>query len=114
MSAVPHWTTVEQMTFELDSIADIKSAELAMKTKNLTLGFDSTTQEGTHIAIIHLITETECDIIAINELPGGTAHDYIGKITLSLDNMADVYANVNHENYQYRQGAGPSCSSKDL
>ncbi len=33
-SSVPHRTTVEQMARELDSIADVKSADLAMETKN--------------------------------------------------------------------------------
>ena len=56
------------MARELASIADLKSAELAMETKHLTLGFDATTQEGVHINNIYLTTETDCDVIAVDEL----------------------------------------------
>ena len=43
LSAVPQRTTVEQMARELDVIADLKAAEVAMKTPDLTIGFDATT-----------------------------------------------------------------------
>ena len=55
LSAVPHRTSVENMARELDVIADLKTAEMAMKTQDLTLGFDATTQEGTHINSIAYI-----------------------------------------------------------
>ena len=87
---MPSRTTVEQMARELDSIADLKTAELIMKSKNVTLGFDATTQEGCHINSIHLTTEKTCDVIAVDELAGGTAIDYHDHITSSVDNLADV------------------------
>ena len=101
LSKVPQRTTVEQMTRELDSIADLKTAELAMKTNNLTIGFDATTQEGAHINCIHLNTETESEIVDIHELSGGTADDYHEHITSSIDTLAHVYADFHHENFQY-------------
>ena len=71
LSAVPQRFAVEQMARELDIIADLKVAEMTMKTENLTLGFDATTQEGTHINSIHVTTKTDCEVVAIDELPGG-------------------------------------------
>ena len=75
-STLPHRTTVEQMTSELDIIVDIKTAELAMKISDLTVGFHATTLEGVHINSIHLTTKEECEVIAIDELAGGIADDY--------------------------------------
>jgi len=65
--STPHMNTVEQMARELASIADLKSAELATKTKHITLGFDANTQEGVRINSIHLTTETDCNVIAADE-----------------------------------------------
>ncbi|KAK6174995.1 hypothetical protein SNE40_013538 [Patella caerulea] len=59
--SVPHRSSVEQMARELNSIADLKTAELAMRTKDLTLGFDATTQEGVHINSVHLTTKNDCE-----------------------------------------------------
>ncbi|XP_050404243.1 uncharacterized protein LOC126820380 [Patella vulgata] len=101
LTSVPHRTTVEQMARELDTIADLKSAELAMKSKNLTLGFDATTQEGVHVNSIHLTTKSDCDLVAVDELPGGTANDYHGHITNTIDYLADVYSDFHEEEYQY-------------
>lgn len=101
LSSVPHRTTVEQMARELSSIADLKSAKLAMRTKNLTVGFDATTQEGVHINSIHLTTEAECDVIAVDELAGGTADDYCNHITMSVDHLADVYADYHKDDFQF-------------
>ncbi|XP_014674001.1 PREDICTED: uncharacterized protein LOC106814216 [Priapulus caudatus] len=101
LTSVPHRTTVEQMARELDCIADLKSAELAMKTKDLTLGFDATTQEGVHINSIHFNTISECDLVAVDELPGGTAEDYHGHITASVDHLADTHSDYHQEEYQH-------------
>ena len=49
LSSVPQRTTVKEMMRELSPIADLKCAETAMNTKNLTLGIDATMQEGSHI-----------------------------------------------------------------
>ena len=42
-------TTAEMMARELGVVMDLQAAELLMTNTNLTLGFDSTTQEGVHI-----------------------------------------------------------------
>ena len=54
---IPHRTTVEQMTRELGIIADLQTSEMATMMADLTLGFDATTHEGTHINSIHFTTK---------------------------------------------------------
>ena len=60
IKTVPCRTTVEQMVRELGVITDPQTAEIAISEKNLTLGFDGTTQEGVHASCIHLTTKTRC------------------------------------------------------
>ncbi|KAK6167398.1 hypothetical protein SNE40_021434 [Patella caerulea] len=76
LSDIPNRTTVDQMARELGIIADLQSSEVAKKTKNITLGFDATTQEGIHINSINITTKGETHVIAVDELPGGTTDDY--------------------------------------
>ena len=70
LQSVPHRTTVEQMARALAAIGDLKCSEMAMKTKDITLGFDATTQERVHINSVHLTTVDDCEVVAIDELPG--------------------------------------------
>lgn len=98
---VPHRTTVEQMTRELGIISDLQTAELCVKTCNLTLGFDATTQEGVHINSIHLTTKTDCHVIAVDQLAGGTAEDYHSHVCNSIDQLASVYSDFHDEDYQH-------------
>ncbi|XP_065662531.1 uncharacterized protein LOC136085171 [Hydra vulgaris] len=91
-SQIPHRTTVEQMMRELGVLSDLQAAEIAFTTKDLTLGFDATTQEGVHINAVHLTTESVCMVVAIDQLPGGTAYDYQSHITKSIDNLAKLYS----------------------
>nr|XP_012563393.1 unnamed protein product [Hydra vulgaris] len=91
-SQIPHRTTVEQMMRELGVLSDLQTAEIAFTTKDLTLGFDATTQEGVHVNAVHLTTESVCMVVAIDQLPGGTAYDYQSHITKSVDNLAKLYS----------------------
>ena len=43
LTSVPHRSSVEQMARELNVIADLKSADLLMKSQDITLAFDATT-----------------------------------------------------------------------
>ena len=92
LTDVPHRSTVESMTRELGSISDLQAAEAIMGNKNITLGFDATTQEGQHVNSIHVTTEHSCYAVAVDELPGGTAQDYSAHICDSIDNLASVHA----------------------
>ncbi|XP_065639595.1 uncharacterized protein LOC124816065 [Hydra vulgaris] len=44
-----------------------------MSNSYLTLGFDATTQEGVHINTVHLTYKNNCQVIALDQLPVGTA-----------------------------------------
>ena len=95
LSDIPHRTTVEKMTQKLGSIADLQTAEAIQANENSTLGFDATTQEGDNVT-----TRTNCLVVAINELPGGTAEDYSSHIIDSIDNVANVCAYFTGEEQQ--------------
>ena len=101
MSRVPNRTTCENMARELDVIADLKAAEMVMKTPDLTIGFDATTQEGVHINSIHVTSKNECEVIDISELPGGTSDDYSEHICSSIDSLADTYSSFHKEDFQF-------------
>ena len=101
LSALPHRTTVEQMARELDVIADLKAAELAMKISDLTVRFGATTQEGVHTNSIHLTTKEECEVIAIDELAGGTADDYCEHVCGAVDHLAATYAAFHEEDFPF-------------
>ena len=80
LQSVPQRSTVELMAREPGAVAELQAAETLLETKDATIGFDATTQEGTHINSIHFTTSKECVAAAIDELPGGTADDYAGHI----------------------------------
>lgn len=100
LNEIPSRTTVEMMTQELGVIADLETAEVTMASSNLTLGFDATTQEGIHINGIHLTTKDACKVVAVDELPGGTALDYHKHVTDSVNMLAAVYSDFHKEDYQ--------------
>ena len=88
---VPHRTTVELMARELGIISDFQAAELLLKNEDVTLGFDATTQEGVHINSVHITTKEISHVLAIDQLPGGTAEDYELHINETIDSLTDVY-----------------------
>ena len=98
-SDIPHRTTVEQMMRELGVISDLQTAEIALSTKDLTLGFDATTQEGIHVNAVHITTQTKCMVVAIDQLAGSTANDYQSHITQSIDHLAKLYSDFYLQKY---------------
>ena len=89
-SDVPQRSTIEMMCRELGAIADFQAAEYMLQQKNMTVGFDATTQEGVHINSVHVTSPDECHIIAVDPLAGGKAEDYEVHINQSIDNLAEV------------------------
>ena len=73
------------MARELDVVASVQTAEATLTNEHVTLGFDATTQEGVHINSIHVTTRADCYVIAVDELPGGTALDS------SSHNLSRIY-----------------------
>lgn len=91
LSDVPKRATVEAMTRELGAISDLQTAEALLTNTHCTLGFDATTQEGIHLNSIHFTTKENCYVVAVDELPGGSAEDYQIHICDSISNLANVY-----------------------
>ena len=85
---------VEMMTRELGLVSDFQSAEILMAKDNLTLGFDATTQEGVHVNSLHVTSQEGCQVIDIDQLPGGIAEDYE-----SIYRVADVYCAFHNTNF---------------
>ena len=90
---IPHRCTIEQMARELGCIAELQAAEWAMNNSHLTLGFDATTQEGVYINTVHQTSKDNCQFIALDQLPGGTAVDYENHICGAVDYLAFIYSN---------------------
>ena len=88
------------MTRELGAISDLQAAEIALETPNLTLGFDATTQVGVHVNCIYFTTSTFCQVIAIDQLAGGTAADYAQHVLKSVDHLSEVYSDFHHTDFQ--------------
>ena len=88
------------MIRELGVITDLQTAEIAISEKNLTLLFDGTTQEGVHASCIHLTTKTGCQVVALDELSGGTSEDFEQHICQSVDNLAKTYVSFHLTDFQ--------------
>ncbi|XP_041459631.1 uncharacterized protein LOC121411152 [Lytechinus variegatus] len=97
LESVPQRSTVELMARELGAIAELQTAEMIMDTNNLTMGFDATTQEETHINSIHFTSKDKCLAAAVDVLAGGTAEDYATHICSTVDNLADTYCYFNND-----------------
>lgn len=96
---IPHRNTVEEMARELGIVCELQAAEIASSTPNLTLGFDATTQEDVHVNAIHLTTKEQCIVVAVDELPGGTADDYARHITESVDHLAFLHSDLHKQDF---------------
>ena len=77
LDSAPHCTTVEMMARELRVVAVLQAAELLMTNMNVTLGLDSTTQEGMHINSVHInsvhINSVHINSVLINPFHSGYA-----------------------------------------
>ena len=99
LQEIPHRSSVENMIRELGAIAELQTAEAILQNPNTTLGFDATTQEGTHINSVHFTTVKECFAAAIDELPGGMAEDYSGHICDTINNLASTHSYFHDGDY---------------
>jgi hypothetical protein len=59
--------------------------------------FDATTQEGVHVNSVHITTITDTCVVAIDQLPGGTADDYRSHINKSIGELASSYCSFHNE-----------------
>ncbi|KAK2170436.1 hypothetical protein LSH36_3g30075 [Paralvinella palmiformis] len=65
---------------------------MVMTNTDLMLGFDATTQEGVHINSVHITSKYGCNVIAVDQLAGGTAEDYMHHIDDTVKRLAEVYS----------------------
>ncbi|XP_033122099.1 uncharacterized protein LOC117121105 [Anneissia japonica] len=96
----PKRSSAENMARELGAISDFQCAQFMLASANLTLGFDATTQEGTHVNGVYISSNVESMVIALDELPGGTHIDYESHIKETINNLAHVYSMVKNENVE--------------
>ncbi|KAK2151296.1 hypothetical protein LSH36_368g05018 [Paralvinella palmiformis] len=65
---------------------------MVMTNTDLTLVFDATTQEGVHINSVYITSKYGYNVIAVDQLAGGTAEDYMHHIGDSVKRLAEVYS----------------------
>ena len=94
LSSVPHRTTIESMARELGVLSKVQAAELMLKSHNLTIGFDATTQLGRHFNSVHITHNGGCMVLDVRVLPGGTAQDYANHIISIFEELAKSYCVV--------------------
>ena len=58
--SIPQRSAVEMMARELGTIAELQTAEVILENSSVTLGFDATTQEATHVNSVHFTTKDDC------------------------------------------------------
>ena len=93
LSEIPSVTTVCRIAREMGVISDIQSGESAILSKSsLTLGWDSTPIDGTHVNETHLCTPSGNLTLSLAELPGGKTQDYHSAIAEALDNVITSYS----------------------
>ena len=88
---IPQKTTVELMARELGALSELQAATTILRSDNVTVGFDATTQEGAHVNTVHFTTTTQCCVAALDQLPGGTAADYAEHVVDTVDRLSLAY-----------------------
>ena len=101
---VPSETSVKRMAIELGVLSDIQVSEVLFSTPGLCIGFDASTQEGTHFNVVHINSDTDYYMMDLDELPGGTHQDYGNQICSVVNRMANVYHQLNgHEHHTLQE-----------
>lgn len=50
---------------------------------------------------MRLTSKSVCEVVAVDELPEGTADDYCQHVSFSVDHLAQVYADYHKDDYQF-------------
>ena len=95
------------MVVELGLLSDLQVAETLYTTENITISMDSTTQEGCHVNEVHTTTKDQCLVVALDELPGGTARDYADHVVKSVEHLASVH-------YTFHDNSEDTMAIKDI
>lgn len=73
------------MALKVGTISELQATDFTLKTDNLTLAFDFTTQEGIHVNASHITGNNTCIVLSVEQLPGGTADDYAQCVIQAVD-----------------------------
>ena len=95
VDSLPHSSTVSQCVYELGIISDIQVSEIMYANENLTLSWDSTTVDGTHINELHISVHTvpvTSYVLQLGAIASGRTEDYVSHISDSLNHMIAIYA----------------------
>ena len=95
VDSLPHNSTVSQCVYELGIISDIQVSEVMYANENLTLSWDSTTVDGTHINELHISVHTvplTSYVLQLGAIASGRTEDYVSHISVSLTHMIFVFA----------------------
>ena len=90
---LPHSSTVSQCVYELGIISDVQVSEVMYANKNLTLSWDSTTVDGTHINELHISVHTvpvTSYVLQLGAIASGRTEDYVSHISDSLTHMISL------------------------
>ena len=82
------------MARELGQLSEYQAALFLLENRDLTIAFDATMQGGRHFNAILVTNEEDAVVLAIDELPGGTALDYSSHILSTLERLAKCYSCV--------------------
>ena len=87
---IPVRQTIEQMARELGTFSDYFAAKYILSAESTTIAFDAITRDGVHVNSVHVTSPTECFVIAIDQLAGGTSEDYATHINSAIERIASV------------------------
>ena len=93
--SLPHSSRVSQCVYELGIISDVQVSEVMYANENLTLSWDSTTVDGTHINELHISVHTvpvTSYVLQLGAIASGRTEDYVSHISDSLTHMISIFA----------------------
>ena len=88
---LPDKTTVSQMAYELGVLSDTQTGDILTSTDNITIAWDATSIDGSHINEVHICVPGSLYVLELNQLPGGTTEDYYTHITESINRIVSTY-----------------------
>jgi hypothetical protein len=93
VQSLPSVATISRMAYEMGVLSDIQSGELLVTQDNITLAWDATCIDGSHINEVHICAPGgKANVLQINELPGGKTDDYYTHIANSINDAVMAYS----------------------
>ena len=95
----PDPTTISQFAYELGVLNDLQVAEALLKNENVTIAWDATSLDASHINEVHILLPGDPPkglVLQISCLAGGTAVDYVNHISESINDTVETYSLFNN------------------